>query len=484
MSVPAARPSRPWRRILGFILVGVPLTAGVVFGGFYYTEKWTGVSLFTSMAAPVQPAATATEPVQIQETSGEAVATMPAPPVSASPTGPELGPELQAALGPPGEVAFKDQAELNILVLGIDLNWTDATNLPTSQDARSDTMFVLHVEKDGRRIGMLSIPRDLYADLTHGHGSDRINAAFSYGGAMLSKQAVMHLLHVPIQHTVVVKLAGANKLLDELGGVDLKVEEDMSYDDNWGHLHVHLKKGWQHLDPAQAIGYARFRHDWEGDRGRMRRQQQFIEALIAEVRKPEHMASPKFVEELAGIFKQSVETDMTVADMVDLSRVYQDFDRRRIKGGRIDGDDTYVGGQAVITPPSTESIAAIVKSVLLGENTLKPQDVDVIVLAPKSRQQVASTFSRQFEKKTGCHVVKVDALPPKVGDTPTQMLVHTRDPDLYDMAPQLLPSFKEGYMDDVPLDLKLDPGVGMIVILGKDWKPPVASPSRLPTSPG
>ena len=82
-----------------------------------------------------------------------------------------------------------------------------------------------------------------------------------------------------------------------IGGVDLYVKssdclhyktgctgESLDYDDTWGHLHIHLKEGMQHLNGDQAVAYMRFRHDWCSDPCRIMRQQQVLRALADKVK--------------------------------------------------------------------------------------------------------------------------------------------------------------------------------------------------------
>lgn len=444
------RRRRPlWKQVVLLLLIMVPVSCAIVLASLYYTEKTTGTSGF--QGSPPRAS-------DLTAASG-----------TPSPQGPLAGPLLPALVDDPGSVIFKDAASANILVLGLDLNWTDDTNLPSSKDARSDTMFVLHVTRSGKQLGMLSIPRDLYVDLPGDRGADKINDAYSLGGPNLARQAVMHLLHVPIDHTVVIRIAGAKKLVEALGGVDLKVEKDMDYDDNWGHLHVHLKKGWQHLDAENAVGYARFRHDWEGDRGRMRRQQQFINAVMAELKKPQTMA-PETLSKLADIFKQTVDTDMTVAEMVDLARVYRSFDRRRMKTGHIDGEDSYVGQMSVILPPPAEAISTAVRSVLLGEHLLRPSDVYLQVVDAGGNQQVARQLGDRLEKSRGCHIMRIQDLPHPQQPMPSCVVVLTRNPDLLDMVPRLIPNVPVKMADEVPYPVDTDSGADLVVVMGKDWQ--------------
>ncbi|CAN0353737.1 unnamed protein product, partial [Phaeothamnion confervicola] len=168
-------------------------------------------------------------------------------------------------------------------------------------------------------------------------------------------KTVERFLHVPIHHYLVVRIKGAKKIIDALGGLPIDVEKNMDYDDNWGHLHVHLKKGPQLLTGEQAVGYARFRKDAESDRGRMRRQQQVIRAMV-ELLKSTKIAT-RFPQ-LAKAVKETLETDMSLAEMIDFARLYKGFDKKKMQTGQIEGDDALVGGVAMIIPygPQNEKV--------------------------------------------------------------------------------------------------------------------------------
>jgi anionic cell wall polymer biosynthesis LytR-Cps2A-Psr (LCP) family protein len=117
-------------------------------------------------------------------------------------------------------------------------------------------------------------------------------------------------------------------LIDALGGVTVTVENSaalrhagpngpVDYDDSWGHLHVHLKPGRQHLDGEQAVGYARFRHDWCSDPCRILRQQQVIHALVARIDE-NRLATLLRVQPLLAVIRKDVETDLTPSEEISL----------------------------------------------------------------------------------------------------------------------------------------------------------------------
>ena len=133
-----------------------------------------------------------------------------------------------------------ERKRINLLVLGIDYNH-DNKGMIYTKGARSDTMMVASIGDEAQYLNVISVPRDTYTLISESIGSDKINAAFSYGGVKQTRETVSRFLGVPIHYYVIVKVHGAKKIIDALGGLPVDVEKDMDYDDNWGQLHIHLK---------------------------------------------------------------------------------------------------------------------------------------------------------------------------------------------------------------------------------------------------
>lgn len=200
------------------------------------------------------------------------------------------------------------KGHFSVLMLGVDERSDDV--------GRSDTIMLGAVDLDNSQVRLLSIPRDTYVHIP-GHGYDKINAAYAYGKEQLSKQTLEGFLGVPIDHYIVINLQGFQKVVEALGGVTINIEEDMDYDDPYDEppLHIHLKKGVQHLDPVQAMGYVRFRHDAESDFGRARRQQQMLKALAQEALRPANLLKlPQVISAAYG----AVRTDLSSSQVLQL----------------------------------------------------------------------------------------------------------------------------------------------------------------------
>lgn len=199
-------------------------------------------------------------------------------------------------------------AKKNIVVLGVDRRSGDT--------GRSDTLFVLMLDTSRNQASLLSIPRDTLVKIP-GHGWDKINHAYAFGGYWLTMGTVQKLLGIRIDDYVIVDFQGFVKLVDAIGGVDIDVEKRMQYQDPYDGetgLVINLQPGRQHMDGLTAIQYVRYR-DEEGDIGRIVRQQKFMKAVFAKLRTMNLLTK---APEIAKILFDTVETDLSVGDLGSL----------------------------------------------------------------------------------------------------------------------------------------------------------------------
>lgn len=194
----------------------------------------------------------------------------------------------------------------NFLLLGVDQRDDDI--------GRADTIIVLSTNLATKRIGLISIPRDSRIEIPT-HGETKINHSFAYGGVFLTQQMVEKVLGMKMDNYVVFNFQSFKKVIDILDGVDIDVEKDMYYRDDWdsdGGLLIDLKKGKQHLNGQHAMEFVRFR-DEEGDIGRVRRQQQFLDAVMKKI------TSPEIILRLPALTKEilaSIDTNIKFDDFI------------------------------------------------------------------------------------------------------------------------------------------------------------------------
>ncbi len=176
-----------------------------------------------------------------------------------------------------------------ILVLGSDQRPEDTlepgvAGLP----ARADSILLMHVGLGSVR--KLSVLRDTPVDIP-GHGLQKINAAYAFGGAPLMIKTVEAYLGngLEINHIVEVSFEDFPDFIDALGGIDVKLN-DCIQSNSFGGKRVRLSKGEHHLDGKDALAFARVRENEcdvsEDDRDRAARQQQVMSAIRDQILSP------------------------------------------------------------------------------------------------------------------------------------------------------------------------------------------------------
>ncbi len=151
----------------------------------------------------------------------------------------------------------------NILVLGSDRRpkGSKEPGANTSGPSRSDSILLLRI--GGGHDARLSIPRDTVIPIA-GHGEQKINAAYAFGGPALSISVIKHYLGIPINHLVEVNFEDFPQLIDAMGGVDYTGGCIVSRVDGGfsnGGFTLRLPKGTHHIDGKQALALARTREN-------------------------------------------------------------------------------------------------------------------------------------------------------------------------------------------------------------------------------
>ncbi len=236
---------------------------------------------------------------------------------------------------------WNGKERVNILLLGVDQR-------PGERGPwRTDTMMVVSVDPASKSAGLLSIPRDLWVEIP-GYGQERVNTAYVTGelakipggGPVLAKKTVQYNLGEPIHYYVRVNFLAFQQIIDLIGGVDVYVEheiDDPTYPNmNYGYDPFHISAGWQHLDGATALKYARTRHG-SSDFERMHRQQQVMLAVRDKISQPGVLLTllPR-AREIAATLNTSIQTDLTLDQLMRLAQLGSEIDRERVRSATID----------------------------------------------------------------------------------------------------------------------------------------------------
>lgn len=159
---------------------------------------------------------------------------------------------------------------------------------------RSDTMIIASINNDTKEVRLVSLYRDTYLDLTNGK-YNKCNGAYSAGGPQQAVSMLNKNLDLDIQHYVSVDFAALTKVVDELGGIEIDVdEEELKHLNNYtvetsevtGVETTKLTQpGLQLLDGVQATSYCRIRYTAGDDFKRTERQREVIMEIVSKGKK-------------------------------------------------------------------------------------------------------------------------------------------------------------------------------------------------------
>ena len=214
----------------------------------------------------------------------------------------------------------KQTGKINILVVGLD-----------KDGYRTDTILVATYDMDNDIVNILSIPRD--TRMYVGGNYQKINCAYAItkngkrNGINGTIEAVTRLTAIPINYYVEFTFEAFRDMIDALGGVDYDVPQNMNYDDPYQDLHIHLTKGYQHLDGDKAEQFVRFRKYPMGDIDRVKAQQNFIKALA------EQKLNASIIGKLSDIFKvlqKNIKTNFKPSDVLKYAVNLKDLESSNI----------------------------------------------------------------------------------------------------------------------------------------------------------
>jgi len=226
----------------------------------------------------------------------------------------DAGRDVIADPFPTGDRPAASDGAQNVLLIGSD----SRSNLDPDGDhaagGRSDTLMLVHVPADRKTVYLMSIMRDSWVPVP-GHGSAKINAAYSWGGVPLTVQTVEQLLDVRIDHVAEIDFAGFAGMTDALGGVTVRSPKAF---DARGHSYV---AGTNHLDGDAALAFVRERSSFaDADHTRVRNQQAFVRGIVDGLLSTGTITNPGRVQDFVTATSEylSVDEGLTFPTLVGL----------------------------------------------------------------------------------------------------------------------------------------------------------------------
>ncbi|MDD5936133.1 MAG: LCP family protein [Clostridiales bacterium] len=208
----------------------------------------------------------------------------------------------------------KEEYVANILLVGIE---------EIKGGARSDSMMIASINIKDKSIKLTSLMRDCYVEI-EGHGKNKLNAAYSFGGTDLLMRTIQDNFKIHLDGYAVVNFASFEKIVDMLDGVDIELgRTEANYLNNNNYIsnpaNRNVKPGWNKLNGNQALGYARVRYcatlgGAKDDYGRTLRQRRLLNAIFDKYK------SKSFLELVSIMYDilPEIKTNLTTSQISDI----------------------------------------------------------------------------------------------------------------------------------------------------------------------
>ena len=397
----------------------------------------------------------------------------------------EAPPDLQPTPDLSGEApAWNGVDRINILLMGLDFRDWQSGDGP----ARTDSMMLVTIDPITKSAGMLSIPRDLWVEVP-GFEHNRINTAYFLGetyrlpggGPGLAMQTVENLIGVPVQYYAVIEFSAFERLIDEIGGVEIGVPERMKISP-LGRDSIWLEAKGYRLDGPEALAYARARKTDGGDFDRAERQQQVMMAVRDQILEldmvPVLLArGPALYQDL----REGLKTNLSFDQLVALGLLAVQVDLEEISKGVIAPPemvllDIHPDG-AMVLKPVPDQIRVLRDEIFTGTGAIAPsiQPEQATMAAQQEFARVAvfngagveglATETAEFLQGQGLNVVQI-ANADRHDYDKSRVIVHSQNyPYTIRYLAGLL-GLSEGQILQAVYPV---PDVDLMVILGVDW---------------
>lgn len=272
---------------------------------------------------------------------------------------------------------------LTFLLVGSDSRegLDDLTNFGAVGGARGDVIMLVKLDSSTSDAQILSIPRDLWVEIP-GHGSNRINAAYAFGGPALMVDTIKRNLDISINHYVEIDFVGFIDMVDELGGIEISFP-NAARDAKSG---LDVPAGTEKIDGKTALAYARSRSYQElqggswvsvdaNDIGRTARQREVIAAIASGLKSPTSITDAGDVAN-AMARHTTIDSALAEASVASLFWEFKGILTGDIQGVTLPVRITTIEGKSVVVrqePDATEALADFRAGQQLSEQPIRLQ---------------------------------------------------------------------------------------------------------------
>ncbi|MBM6854697.1 LCP family protein [Mediterraneibacter glycyrrhizinilyticus] len=263
----------------------------------------------------------------------------------------------------------------NIALFGV-----DSRDGNLGEGNRTDMIIVASLNNETKEIRLVSVYRDTLLNLSEGT-YQKCNAAYSYGGPTMAINMLNMNLDLDIEDYVTVDFGAISDMIDQLGGVEITIEEEELEAFNkyvtetarvaGKEAHKIDEPGTYLMDGSQATTYARIRSTAGGDFTRTERQRIVIEKAVEKIQKADLLTINNIISE---VFPQ-ISTSFTLQEILYYAQAYSQYKLLENTGFPFDQTtDTISGLGSIVIPQNLTDNVSQLHEFLFGDTDYTPSD--------------------------------------------------------------------------------------------------------------
>ncbi|SIJ38340.1 Putative transcriptional regulator [Mycobacteroides abscessus subsp. bolletii] len=327
----------------------------------------------------------------------------------------------------------------NFLIIGVDTraganSAMGAGDTSDAEGTRSDTMMLVNIPANRKRVAVVSFPRDLaiqptlcevWNEDTKSYGPDKaytetkLNSAFAFGGPKCLVKVIQKMSGLNINRFLGVDFAGFSKMVDALGGVEVCTPTPI---EDYELGTVLQNAGRQTIDGHTALQYVRARQvttEYNGDYGRIKRQQLFLSSLLRSMISHNTFFSLSKLNNVVNTFiDDSYVDNIRTKDLVDLGQSLQDVKAGRITFLTVPTDGTDSEGNET---PRTTDIRKIFDAII-NDDPLPGELLPDGTRVPMPGTTTQDTTLAASEHGAASELGETSTAPPTPAATPTEQV--------------------------------------------------------------
>ena len=365
----------------------------------------------------------------------------------------------------PSSIKVSSNEPVNILLLGVDIG--DPKQVDNQSIKRTDTIMVLNYNPTNKRLNVVSIPRDTLININDRNA--KINAAYAIGGYPKIKSEAENLLNIKINYMVKIDYNAFREIVDALGGIEMKIERNMIYDDEGQNLHINFKAGETvNLDGKKAEEFFRWRKNNDGsglangDLERIENQQKFISKVVDKCTSPLILfRAPKIMSALG----DNIETNMSASEILSYGLKFMNIKKENMAMTVSAGTPKTINGESFLIFDKNENKDVL--SLLSSASITKVSPVNVakddIKIKVLNATKINGLAAKEVKELNNAGYSKIDTGNIEISD---KSIILANDSDKLKIIKQDL-NIKNSDKKENKTEYN---DYDVIIILGKDFK--------------